>query len=111
MGTSLVGRALKVFSAALLLTESLAAQAMAPPPYLQIFQEQIKVGRAGAHLATESGWPRAFARAKIPNHYIGMTTIYGPPEAWFSGAAGSIAEIEQQNQAIEKAPGLSRELE
>src|SRR5215207_6166949 len=38
MGTSLLGRALQVFSAALALTGSLAAQAMAPPPYLQIFQ-------------------------------------------------------------------------
>jgi hypothetical protein len=111
MDTSLVGRALQVFFAVLVLTGSLAAQAMAPPPYLQIFQEQIKVGRAGAHSAIESGWPRAFAKAKIPNHYIAMTTIYGPPEAWFSGGAGSIADIEQQNQAIEKAPGLSRELE
>jgi hypothetical protein len=111
MRNSVLGRAL--FASALLLglASTLAAQAMAPPPYLQIFQEQIKVGRAGAHSTIESGWPRAFAKAKIPNHYIAMTTIYGPPEAWFSGGARSIAEIEQQNQAIEKAPGLNRELD
>jgi hypothetical protein len=90
----------------------LVAQAtMSPPPYLQIFQEQVKVGRAGAHPAIESGWPRAFAKAKIRNHYIGMTTIYGPPEAWFAAGIRSIAEIDEQNQAIEKAPGLNRELE
>jgi hypothetical protein len=111
MRTSVLVRALALFSFPLAFPGSLAAQAMAPPPYLQIFQEQVKVGRAGAHPTIESGWPRAFAKAKIPNHYIAMTTIYGPPEAWFSGGARSLAEIEEQNQAIEKAPGLSRELE
>lgn len=111
MRSSIFGRALLFSSLSAAFAGSLAAQAMAPPPYLQIFQEQIKVGRAGAHSAVESGWPRAFARAKIPNYYIAMTTIYGPPEAWFTGGARSIAEIEEQNQAIEKAPGLSKEMD
>jgi len=111
MRTSIVRRGLCLCVPLLALASSLGAQAMSPPPYLQIFQEQVKVGRAGAHPAIESGWPRAFAKAKIPNHYIAMTTIYGPPEAWFSGGARSIAEIEEQNQAIEKAPGLNRELD
>jgi len=93
------------------LAGTLSAQAMSPPPYLQIFMEQVKVGRVGAHPTTEAGWPRAFAKAKIQNHYIGLTTIYGPPEAWFAAGVGSIAEIEQQNEAIEKAPGLNRELD
>lgn len=91
---------------------SLAAQKMkGPPPYLQIFQEEVKSGRVGPHPAAEAGWPRAFAKAKIPNHYLAMTTLYGPDEAWFCAGVGSIAEIEQQNQAIEKAPGLGRELD
>ena len=111
MRTSIVRRGLYLCTPLLAFASSLAAQAMAPPPYLEIFQEQVKVGRAGAHPAIESGWPRAFAKAKIPNYYIGMTTVYGPPEAWFSGGARSIAEIEEHNQAIEKAPGLSRELD
>jgi hypothetical protein len=111
MRTSVVRRAL--FVSTLPLAASLHAQdqTMSPPPFLQIFQEEIKPGRAGLHPAAEAGWPRAFAKAKIPNHYIAMTTIYGPPEAWFCAGVGSIAEIEQQNQAIEKAPGLSKELD
>jgi hypothetical protein len=111
MRTRVFGRAVLVLSLLPVFAGSLAAQAMAPPPYLQIFQEQVKVGRAGAHSQIESGWPRAFAKAKIPNHYIAMTTVYGPPEAWFSGGARSIAEIEEQNQAIEKVPNLSKELD
>jgi len=85
--------------------------AHSPPPFLQIFQEQVKPGRAGLHPAAEAGWPRAFAKAKIQNHYIAMTTMYGPPEAWFCTGVGSIADIDQQNQAIEKAPGLTKELD
>lgn len=69
-----------------------------PPPYLQIFREGGKSGRVGPHPATEAGWPRAFAKAKISNHYIAMTTLYGPDEAWFCQGNASIAEIEQQNQ-------------
>jgi hypothetical protein len=88
-----------------------AAAQHSPPPFLQIFQEEIKPGRAGLHPAAEAGWPRAFAKAKIDNYYIAMTTTYGPPEAWFCAGVRSIADIEQQNQAVEKAPGLSKELD
>lgn len=113
MRTSVVGRALFISSLPLVLAVSLQAQqqAMGPPPFLQIFQEQVKPGRAGLHVPAEAGWPRAFAKAKIPNHYIALTTIYGLPEAWFCAGVGSIADIEQQNQAIEKASGLSKELD
>jgi len=93
------------------LAGSLSAQVMPPPPYLQIFREEVKVGRAGAHVQTEAGWPRAFAKAKIPNNYIAMTTTYGPTEAWFFEGHGSVAEIEAVNKAIEAAPGLRQELD
>jgi len=89
-----------------------APQTMAPPPYLQIFREEVKPGHAGSvHRATEAGWPRAFARAKTTNHYLAMTTVFGPPEAWFMSGSASVAEIEQENQAVEQAPGLTRELD
>jgi hypothetical protein len=84
---------------------------MAPPPYLEIFREEVKVGRAVAHVQTEAGWPRAFAKAKIANNYVAMTTMFGPNEAWFFEGHGSVAEIEAVNQAIEAAPGLTQELD
>jgi hypothetical protein len=108
---SSIRRGFLLCTSPLALASLLAAQTMVPPPYLEIFQEQVKVGRGGAHPAIESGWPRAFAKAKIPNYYIGMTSVYGPSEAWFAGGARSIAEIEANNQAVEKAPGLARELD
>jgi hypothetical protein len=113
MRASVVARALLVSSLPVVITATVYPQqpSHAPPPFLQIFQEQIKPGRAGLHPTVEAGWPRAFAKAKIQNHYIAMTTLYGPPEAWFCSGARSIADIEQANQAIEKAPGLTRELD
>lgn len=95
----------------LFLAGSLSAQVMPPPPYLEIFREEVKVGRAGAHVQTEAGWPRAFAKAKIPNNYIAMTTIYGPTEAWFFEGHGSVAEIEAVDKAIDASPGLTQELD
>lgn len=88
----------------------LAAQD-SPPPYLQIFREEVKTGHTAAHAITESGWPRAFAKGKIQNQYLAMTTIYGPLEAWFLEGHESVAEIEQVNASIDSAPGLGAELD
>ena len=81
-----------------------------PPALLQIFREEVKVGRGGPHTAAEAGWPRAFAKAGIKNYYFGMTTVYGPQEAWFIEGHGSMAEIQEVNRAIEHS-GLSKELD
>jgi len=81
-----------------------------PPTLLQIFREEVRVGRGGAHTQTEAGWPRAFAKAGIKNYYIAMTTIYGPQEAWFFEGHESMAEIQEVNEAITHS-GLDRELD
>jgi len=66
MRSSIPVRRLHLACLLLGLTTSLAAQQMkGPPPYLQIFREEVKSGRVGPHPATEVGWPRAFAKAKI----------------------------------------------
>jgi hypothetical protein len=88
----------------------LAAQD-SPPGYLQIFREEVKPGRGGSHVITEAGWPRAFAKAKMKNHYIALTAVYGPPEAWFVEGHETMAELEESNKAIESAPGLTAELD
>jgi hypothetical protein len=60
----------------LLVASPLPAQD-APPPLLQIFRDEVRVGRGGPHTVTEAGWPRAFAKAGIKNYYFAMTTVYG----------------------------------
>src|SRR5713226_7208291 len=53
-----------------------------PPKVLQIFREEVKPGKAPAHEKVEAGWPRAFANASSPTHYIAMVSVTGPSEAW-----------------------------
>jgi hypothetical protein len=104
--------AVRLAAALSALATAAAAAQDAPPPYLQIFREEVKVGRAGGvHTAAEAGWPRAFAKAGIKNYYIGMTTVYGPLEAWFMEGHGSMAEFDEVTKAIEDAPGLGAELD
>jgi hypothetical protein len=94
----------------LALAGSLAAQdSHSPPPYLQIFREVVKPGRNGPHIPLEAAWAHAFAKAKVPFYTFAMTTMYGPPEAWFLQANASIAEIEELNKAVDAAPGLADE--
>jgi hypothetical protein len=88
----------------------LAAQD-SPPAYLQIFREEVKVGRGGPHVISEAGWPRAFAKAKTKNYYFAMTSIYGPQEAWFLEGHETMAELEETNKAVEAAPGLNAQLD
>ncbi len=80
-----------------------------PTPYLQIFREVVKPGRSGPHLPLEAAWSHAFAKAKVPVYTLAMTTMYGPPEAWFLQGNKSIAEIEEVNKAVDAAPGLGDE--
>ncbi|HEV8148806.1 MAG TPA: hypothetical protein VGP61_01335 [Gemmatimonadales bacterium] len=84
---------------------------MGPPAFMQIFREREKFGHGAAHRQTEAAWPRAFARAKIPNNYMALSTMYGSPQVWFVEGHSSIAELAAANKAIEAVPGLSAELD
>jgi hypothetical protein len=55
----------------------------APPNYLNITREMTKPGVGPAHEKLEMGWPQAFTKADWPTHYLAMTSVTGPPEAWF----------------------------
>jgi hypothetical protein len=62
-----------------------AAPNMSPPKVLQIFVESVKPGKGAAHEKVETGWPAAFRKAKWPSHYLAMTSMSGPGEAWYLG--------------------------
>jgi len=82
-----------------------------PPKVLRIFREEVKPGKVTAHENVEVGWPRAFARANFPSHYIAATSMSGPLEAWFIEGHDSLAAIEKTEQTIERAPALKAELD
>jgi len=53
------------------------------PKFLQIYREQVKMGRAADHSKWEAGWPAAFGKAKSPYSYIALQSLTGPQEVWY----------------------------
>ena len=87
-----------------------AQQAMlTPPKVLVIIREVLKPGKGPAHEKWETGWPRAFAKAKWPTNYLAVTAMTGEPRALFFTGYDSLAAWESNNQALEKNAALSAE--
>jgi hypothetical protein len=88
----------------------LAAQEPPPPPkVLQIYREEVKPGKGPAHEKIEAGWPRAFAKANWPNHYLAIVSLTGPSEAWFASGYDSFAAWEKNQTEMDKNPALKAE--
>jgi hypothetical protein len=83
---------------------------MEPPAVLSIYREVVKPGKGAAHEKNESAWAGAFSKAGAPVHYIGMTSVTGPDEAWFLEGRQDIASIEKQTQFVEGNPMLEAEV-
>lgn len=104
-----MNKPLFALAAGLALTAVPAVSQEAPPKVLQIIREQVKPGKAAAHEKVEMGWPRAWAKANWPNGWIGMTSVSGPPEAWFVAAFDSFAAFEKDRENVDKTPTLKAE--
>jgi hypothetical protein len=87
------------------------AQEGAPPKVIQIFREEVKPGKGSAHEKVEAGWPRAFTKAQSGTHYLAMTSLSGPTEAWFVTGYDSLTAWEKDTQNNDKNPTLSAELQ
>lgn len=87
------------------------AASIAPPKVLQIFVESVKPGKGAAHAKIEAGWPLAFRKAKWPVHYMAMTSMTGPSEAWFLSGYDSYSAWEADQKHVEQTPALERELQ
>jgi len=81
------------------------------PAIIQIFREQVKLGRAAEHARIEAGWPAAFAKAKSPNHYLAMTSLTGASEAWFIVPYASNAVAADEMKLEESDTTLAAELQ
>ncbi|GLH72687.1 hypothetical protein GETHLI_11890 [Geothrix limicola] len=103
-----------LFSAlALLVAPVLLAQSgpMPPPPLMQFVREEVKPGHGAAHAATESAWTRALVKGKATDHYIGMSSLTGPSEAWFLMGYANYADWEAKQHEVEQNPALKKEVE
>lgn len=88
------------------------AQSNTPPPnIIQIAREELKPGHGPSHAKTEAGWPRAFGKANWPTHYIAVTSLTGPNEAWFITGYESLAAWEKDSADISKNGALQAELD
>lgn len=96
-----------VLAAGLLLPAVAQSQAPPPPPnLLEIVRESVRMGREGPHATLESRWAMTFRQANVPVYYIGMTSVWGPSEAWFIAGHDSYQGWEDLDRAIGSAPGL-----
>lgn len=84
---------------------------MPPPPIMMFYREEVKPGHGAAHAATESAWGRILAKGKSTDHYLGMTSLTGPSEAWFIMGYGSYADWEAKQNEGDKNPALKKEIE
>ena len=81
-----------------------------PPKMLQIFREEVKVGKGAAHEKFEANFAHTFQKAKWPTYYLAMTAISGPSEAWYLTGYDSFEAWENDRQAIDQAATLLTEL-
>jgi hypothetical protein len=93
-----------------------AAQAMSAPrepadpsTLLVIYREEVRPGKGAAHLANEQAWAAAFTKGQAPAHWLGMTTVAGPNEAWFFSAHDSYAAFQKTEDAMEASAALTAE--
>jgi hypothetical protein len=82
-----------------------------PPSLLAIFREEVKPGKAAAHSSNEQAWATAFTKGQAPIHWLGMTTLAGPNEAWFLSPYDSYAEFQKIQDSVESNTALTAEEE
>jgi hypothetical protein len=73
--------------------------AAAPPAILRIGREEVKAGKGPAHVANEANWASAYAKTRMQNGWLGMTSMTGPGEAWYLAGFASWEEMEKANLA------------
>jgi hypothetical protein len=96
-----------------LVAPALLAQSgpMPPPPLMLFVREEVKPGHGAGHAATESAWTRALTRGKSTDHYLGMSALTGPSEAWFIMGYASYADWEAKQNEFDKNPAMKAEID
>jgi hypothetical protein len=84
---------------------------MPPPPLLLIMREEVKPGHEAPHAVTESAWARALAKGKSTDHYLGMTSMTGPMEAWFLAGYANFAQWESKRAELDHNPAFKKEVD
>jgi hypothetical protein len=81
------------------------------PKLLMIERESVKPGRSSEHARHEANWPAAFEKAKYPDHYIALTSMTGPREAWYVSPWDSHAAMGESFKRDIKDDALMKEMD
>lgn len=68
------------------------------PKVLLIGKEKVKFGNDAGHAKNEAAFAKAAGLAKTPDHYLAVTTMSGPSEAWFLVGFDSYAEWQKASE-------------
>jgi hypothetical protein len=82
-----------------------------PANFIQIIREEVKPGKGAAHAKWETGYPRAFAKAKYSNNYSALVTTFGPNEAWYISRFDSFAQKDKVGMEISGNASLQADLD
>ena len=82
-----------------------------PAKLIRIVREQLKPGRMAAHEKFEVAYVQAYARAGAKTHYIAMSTLFGPPEAWYIDGHDSFEALAAADKDVDGNAALVAELE
>jgi hypothetical protein len=78
------------------------------PKVLQIYTEEVKPGRQGAHVKSETGWAAALRKANNKGYYLGMGA---GSQAWYLSPHPTFAAIETQSKSDEADAALTAEVD
>jgi hypothetical protein len=79
------------------------------PKVLGIYREEVRPGRAPAHAANEAAWAAALAKGQAASHWLAMTSMAGPTEAWFLTAYDSWADVQKEQDALAANAAMAAE--
>ena len=87
-----------------------AQNAPSPPPIVRVYVERVKPGKGPAHEKSEAAFVHVLSKANYPAHYLALTAMSGPDEAWYVEEHTSFAEVETSEKAGD-TPAIKPELD
>jgi hypothetical protein len=104
-----------LFAVGVCLAGAAVAQAqetmMSPPKVLTTIREVEKPGKSAAHADWEAGYPRAFAKANWPTHYLALRALTGEPRVLFLMPFDSLAAWEKEGMALDNNASLTADVD
>lgn len=104
-----------LFALGVCLAAAAVAQAqetmMGPPKVLTTIREVEKPGKSAGHADWEAGYPRAFAKANWPTHYLALRAMTGEPRVLFLIGYDSVAAWEKDSMAQDQNAALSTDMD